>query len=117
MDGDYVLRVLKIFQLADNQDLFWRVDGENVQFYANCSDTFAWATGDAEEITAEDLPLLEQTMVDLGGLDESMWLSELFAARKRGCRPMREFMDSHMLPRSVAALFENCGSAHGQEDE
>ena len=108
--------ILRFWHEADigADGLFWKVgsDGDSrpVSLFAICSDTFAWATADAEEIMPADLPLLEKCAADLGYLN-SGWLPYLYAARKRGMRPMRAFYrdmgdDSRA---DLRPLFDACG--------
>lgn len=62
-------------------------DGRLVCF-VNCNDLFAWATADAEEVTPENIKVLEQTLKDVkdvGGL--TCYADNLFACRIRGMRP------------------------------
>jgi hypothetical protein len=91
---------------AGSGSLWWRtsVDG-SVVLFANCSDLFAWATSDVEEITAADMPLLRATFHDLWRIDEEMYLNELFAARKRRKSPMPEFFRGDNRSIAVDALF------------
>lgn len=92
----YLEAVLDVFRRADTfQSLMWRRTDVGHRFSAMCSDTFAWGTADAEIIEPEDVPLLEQCLADLKQADPQLGecdLPELFAARKRGMRPMRLFL-------------------------
>ena len=75
---------------ADCTDgLWWRAyeDGQ-IKLFAQCSDTFHWASADMEEIEEDDIPLLRQCLEDLKAVDEQYLLDVLFAARKRKMRPM-----------------------------
>lgn len=98
--SEYVLNVLKIMEQADQyESMLWRVDGEKVTFALMCSDTFAWGCADAEEILPGDLPLLWQTWQDLKAVEAAHRgsqalcdLPELYAARKRGMRPMNAWI-------------------------
>lgn len=92
---DDVLELLRIYDEADvHGQLWWRVHGDSVSFAVNCSDTFAWGTADAEDVTAADLALLRRCLDDLCPFGEEYLLGELYAARKRGMRPMRLWLDS-----------------------
>lgn len=92
----YLEAVLDVFRDADSfQFLMWRRTDTGIRFAAMCSDTFAWGTADAERIEPEDVPLLRQCLVDLRTADPRLGecdLPELFAARKRGMRPMRLYL-------------------------
>lgn len=92
----YLEAVLDVFRDADSfQSLMWRRTDAGIRFAAMCSDTFAWGTADAERIEPEDVALLRQCLADLRAADPQLGecdLPELFAARKRGMRPMRLFL-------------------------
>jgi hypothetical protein len=107
---DYILRVLTVYERAESSNLMWRVEGDTVRFSANCSDTFGWALADAENIEVDDLELLERTLDDLQAADHygDCWISELFATRKRGERPMNRYMETITAP-ALRALFEQAG--------
>lgn len=106
---DYILRVLRAFQKADSGDLLWHVDGDQVRFSANCSDVFAWGTADAEPIDPPDLDALEKALADLVATHDrdEIWVGELYAARRRGERPMNRYVE--LLPPAVRPLFEAAG--------
>lgn len=94
-NATYITTVLGIYHEADLYDgLIWRPVSDGIQFAAICSDTFSWGTADLEDITPDDLPLLAQSLDDLHPHDEEYLLGELFAARKRGMRPMRLWLDN-----------------------
>lgn len=103
--ADDVFRVLRIFADTDSRsELHWifDTDGE-IRLFAMCSDTFAWASADLEEITSDDVALLEQTAKDVLAIDyaATIYFPELYACRKRKMRPMKAFYDT---------LERNCGS-------
>jgi hypothetical protein len=105
--------VFALFAEADDFDcgVFWRVDmspGANreMRLFAQCNDLFHWATADAEEITADDVPLLRQTLDDLKPLRAEYELGNLFAARKRKLRPQEPCYKDMDPP--VAALYDAC---------
>jgi hypothetical protein len=106
---DYILRVLRLFQKIDTGGLLWHVDGDQVRFSADCSDCFAWASADAEPVDPGDLDDLGRAYKDLHSLPggEEIWTTELYAARKRGERPMPRFMQE--VPEAVRPLFEAAG--------
>ena len=89
----------------DPLDLWWRTrfDG-SVVLYARCSDMFAWAFSDVEEITPDDIPLLRQCLDDLRRVDEPYHLSALFTARKRNIRPQQFWLDSHYFKGTFPAF-------------
>jgi hypothetical protein len=114
VNPEQAARVLAAFEKADDfESLMWRVTLKpycvtEIKMFAGCSDFFHLATADAEEITADDLPLVEQCVADLGGTGEEFYLAELFAARKRKMRPLRSAYKG-MAP-AVAALFDGCST-------
>lgn len=107
----FVLRVLEIFgEEADLYgELFWRVGHPDpgLHLYALCNDVFWWGTADAEEITPENLPVLEQALVEVKDLGALNYLPELFAARTRKMRPQRPWYEKKSA--EIAALFDACG--------
>lgn len=127
-----VRRVLTVYDEADNHELlFWRVGRETlgkIELYARCNDLFWWGTADAEEITADNVAILERTLVDLRDISVTersgkaakrdfpeLYLSELFAARSRKMRPQRPCYDTMSQP--IAALFDACGPERDRKDE
>lgn len=125
----YVAEVLAIFAEADaREELFWKPDDDGrILFFAMCNDWFWWATADCEPIEPQDVPLLRQTLTDLQalpGADDGAWdgiyLSSLYASRKRQMRPMIQvFTDENKVPEAVAELLRACGPERplGAEDE
>jgi hypothetical protein len=117
---DEAAAVFAAFGNADDyESLMWRVDmregmGRDMRLYAQCSDVFSWATADAEEITAADVPLLESCLTDLGKAGAAYYLAELFAARKRKLRPQKPFYKD--MPEDVAALFDACCTEEERAD-
>lgn len=104
--------VLVLFGFPDGADvhggLFWRTDGGRVMFYADCSDTFAWGSADAEEILEGDVPLLRECFADVSRHGVEWLLSVLFAARKRGTVPPDWWFRSE--PDVPRALFDGAAS-------
>lgn len=96
--------VLRIYERAQNYDgLIW-ITGPTgaTDFYARCPNLFRWADEDTEPIGPDDIELLEDCLEKLGPW--TGFLSELFAARKRGARP--QFMWLAENP-AVAKIFED----------
>lgn len=105
------MAVLAVFQQADDyESLVWRVSrtdtDADVKLLSNCSDVFFWATADLEEITAADIPLLEQSLADLKVTKQTEYFPDLFAARKRKMRPQKPVYKS--MNEATAALFDAC---------
>jgi hypothetical protein len=135
---DYVVEVLKIFRGLDiEEDLFWHFhakpyDYKNPEyveyptFWVVCSDFFHWASADGEDIDPEDLPLLKQCIEDLKATGAQTWQLDvglLFAARKRGMRPMRLWLkrlrygDYHEPDRRSPEKIEAWKAEHGESHE
>lgn len=105
---DQVLAVLKVAADADDfESLFWRFDDGQISMFANCSDFFAWATADCEEITGDDdITGLRQALTDLREVGADWHWPALWVARKRKMRPQKPCYKD-MTP-TVAALFDAC---------
>jgi hypothetical protein len=103
----FVVEVLGLFDKADcHSELFWRVEGDDVQMYANVSDVFAWGTADLEDITPGRLPILQRAYDDLIAIDSAAELAVLYAARVRKQRPQGAAYPDHP---TVRALLDECG--------
>lgn len=113
----HVIDVLRVFADADcHEGVIWHVHDDQLHFSAMCSDTFAWGSADAEPIEPADVPALQQCFADLKAIGRSalIYVPELYAARKRGTRPMNRWMtkildDDQPDDVAVRALFEQVG--------
>lgn len=111
--------VLKIFAEADaRESLFWRFETEGeLKMFAICSDTFAWASADLEEITSDTVTILSDSLKLLQRISPSIthFFPELYACRVRNMRPMRAWyrMVRSTYPDPVVdevfKLFDACG--------
>lgn len=117
----FMLEVLKFFHDLDAHDmLWWRTDSEYapITFFVKCSDTFAWATADVEEIGPNDVETLTKAHADVMEIDRggdqyySFWVPILFCARKRGLRPMPRLK----VPEELKVLFDACGPERTSND-
>lgn len=128
MNGETLIRVLAVWESCDISDgLTWRVHEQDVKVFALCNDLFWWATADLEEITEDDLPLLERCAADLRSVDAEYFLGELFASRQRGMRPQfpwgRTYIrdaqkyEGDTLAPAVRALFDATGPERDRKDE
>jgi len=108
--SDFNLKVLAFFARYDiHDDLWWKVEGDNVEWIVNCNDEFAWGGADCEELTARNFPVLERTMKDVLAIYEygEEAAVELFVARIRRMRPQNA---SYVLyPKALWPLFDACG--------
>lgn len=130
----------RFFRMTDDADVhdgfWWRANGpeyEPFKILVNCNDLFWWACADCEEVTPDNLDVLERSFADIKPFCERMresWrdgtsketptvmMSEallLFCARARGMRPQGAFYDQ--WPPEVAALFDAAGPARGGPDD
>jgi hypothetical protein len=100
---DYTVELLKLFRELDMEDeLYWHFNEKPFDykhpkytdyptFWVICSDFFHWGSADGEDIEPGDIPLLRQCIEDLKATGAQLWVMEvplLYAARKRGMRPM-----------------------------
>jgi len=115
-DRDHYRRVMRAFGFghggADACDaLWWRTEADGtVRLFALCSDFFHWATADCEEITPDDVDLVERCLADLTAIDETWALGFLYAARKRHMRPLPALLnDEAEHPPPLRDLFLACG--------
>ena len=103
--------------IGDDQVMWGPYGPDNAyRFSAMCSDTFQWASADSEIIEPEDLQLLGECLADLrarGGHDYLM--CELFAARKRGMRPMPRWIKHYAHNPEIRRLFEAAGPPRESE--
>lgn len=99
----HAAQILAAFSLgnAESDLLIWKIDLDGcIRFYVQCSDFFAYASADAEEIEENDIELLYQCLTDLKNLDDDyseVYLAELFAARKRNKKPLQAWLDREHL--------------------
>lgn len=99
-----VMRALAATAFENCDDLWWRVDGEYapITLFVNCNDLFWWGTADLEQVTEENIEILEQAYKDSeyhGGV--------LFCCRARKMRPQGayyKYLKAHEKP-----LFDACG--------
>ena len=107
----YVLRVLQVYSFDSPDGLWWRMDGEYapITFFVNCNDFFWWGTADSEQITLDNLQILEQSREDAKSFADNgqLWGDLLFCARVRGQRPQGAYYAS--IPVELWPLFDACG--------
>lgn len=103
---DAVLRLAIRYDMTD--DLLWSIKDDEIQVAAICSDAFWWATADAEKITLETLPELEQAFVDTEAACTAgeVYAGMLYAARRRKMRPQGA---AYPEERELWPLFDACG--------
>ena len=107
-------------------DLWWRMSDENpqtLQVFIRCSDLFIWGCADVEQITEENIDLLEQTFAECEerfGKYRAKWAGALFGARVRKMRPQDAWYNRIIGTNSdedVAwrALFDATGEKRAQD--
>jgi hypothetical protein len=103
----FVRQVMFLFDSADiHSEMYWHVGDDGIRLLALVSDVFMWGCADAEDITPERLPVLQQAYDDLAVVDGLPHLAELYAARIRRMRPQgAAYSDSP----GVRFLFDKCG--------
>lgn len=123
LPGPFLANVMSVLHDLDlGFDDFWpRVEGDEAYYLVNCNDYFHYAAADAEPLTEGDWGLFYATAVELDKMGESsdsfpeLYLAHLYAARRRGQRPLTERMYGHTyasggkidpMPPEVLALFE-----------
>lgn len=111
MSNDFVIKVLACFSKHDIHDyLFWRVKDGAVEFFVNCNDVFFWGCADAEDLTADSLPILEQAVIDTTAAVPhygDIFATDLFVSRMRGMRPQTACYPGY--PKELWPLFDACG--------
>jgi|SRR5690349_22044429 len=116
---EFMKKVLVLFWRHDiTESLFWRDNlpqgDKTIKFFAMCSDTFNWATADIEEITPENVHVLEMAFTDISAVGcQSWWAPLLFAARVRGMRPMPKLA----IPDPLKEMFNACGPERTSNDD
>lgn len=114
VDFAFVLRVLALFdgfRGLSNDDIWWRTDAPEynpITLFVNCNDLFYWGVADCEEVTPENVELLEKTIKDVEKATKRRRFADLlFAARVRGSRPQNAYY--RYLPEELWPLFDACG--------
>lgn len=118
LNTEFISEFFRITSENDDYDFYWNWDWKDgLKLYVNCNDVFAWATADCEEITAENLPLLEQAYNDCNNIKNtySHNAKALFCARVRKQRPQGA-MYEYLKP-ELAALFDACGPDPVKSDD
>lgn len=122
------------FYTSSGSVFFIAEQTKQLQIFANCNDLFDWACADAEEVTPENIHILEQAWADIKPMVEewrngfkTKWLPpekepdyidtthavELFACRIRKMRPQGPCYQS--IPPVVAVLFDSAGPDRGSK--
>lgn len=84
---------------------------EGLPISVNCNDVFYLGTADLEMILEEDLPAVQQAFDDLDAYGKQVFCFILFAARKRGLRPHKLWLERVLANApEVRKLFEAVGA-------
>jgi hypothetical protein len=131
---DYDTYIYPIIELAHNYDvgeeIRWFPDSNTrkIKAWVLCNDLFWWATADGEDITLENLPLLEQTLKEVKEIasqylakkdthtyvDIIMQAISLFCCRSRKMRPQTPCYKE--IPEELKPLFDACGPYRTPEE-
>jgi hypothetical protein len=109
IEMQFMKTVLFLFSRYDCHDqLWWKVSptgSDQFLFFANCSDVFALAYADCEEISFENLDVLKAAFADVAAITAEHWYAPLlFVARVRKLKPHPAFMKG--VPDILKPLFE-----------
>jgi hypothetical protein len=106
---DEIRQVIALVSQLDLDVTPYVDDAGEVHVCLNCNDTFFWGCADAEDIEAEDLPLLQQANDELTQvLGKYHNLADiLFICKKRRMRPQGALYK--LLPPKCWALLNACG--------
>jgi hypothetical protein len=118
--NEFIMKVLDIFSLngldACSQ-LFWRTDEKYapITFFVNCNDAFMWGCADAEDITLENIYILEEAVEEINKINSDLNYEAplLFCAKSRKMRPQNalyKHIDQELWP-----LFDACGPERKQD--
>lgn len=107
----FIRRVLTAVDSFDCEELLWRVDGEQVKFMVKCSDVFAWGCADCEEVTPDNVAVLEQSYADTAAACKfgTIYAQELFCCRVRKMRPQGACYPEKEGFAALWPLFDACG--------
>jgi len=114
-DLAFVCRVLSIFDGFDrlsNDDVWWRTDDEYapITLFVNCNDLFFWGCSDCEEITPDNIELLEQAVKDVKALTGNNGdATAVFCCRARNMRPQNAWYSTNHFPAEIWPLFDAAG--------
>lgn len=108
---DLIIRCFDVFNIFDGPPsscLLWRIDDGKLTLFIDCSDLFAWGGADAESITADNITILEQAVLDIKAIQpDYMDAHLLFCCRVRGMRPQKPYYKE--VEPAIHHLFDACG--------
>lgn len=110
--NDFYLRVMSIFAFDNTDLLWWRTDSEYapITFFVNANDLMDWGSSDLEQITPENIDILEQSLLDCNPDYKTDFKFnyglELFVCRVRKERPQGA---AYPKDETLWPLFDACG--------
>ena len=108
-DPELIERILRVTAFDYCGDLFWNTDAKDapVKMFITCSDIFWWGTADCEQVTQENILVLESAIDECEQRQDYLWGPALFVARVRRLRPQGAVLKE--IPSGIRELFEACG--------
>lgn len=107
MNNEFILTVLEVAAPYHEVQEFLMWDAD-LNFYLDVSDFFAWGFSDVEEVTYQNLPVLEEAIEDVKKTGAGIYHAPLlFAARVRECRPQGAYYK--YLDRKTWTMFDEVG--------
>lgn len=120
-DLDFIMRVFRIFNGGRNglarDQLSWRTDWNTEDgeffplcFFIDCSDMFWWGCADGEDLTPQNIHVLEKAIEDIIAIKRIVrfYAYALFCCRVRGMRPQGAYYKH--IPKELWQLFNACGA-------
>lgn len=106
---EFLSRILSAFDEGNIGTFTERLSWSNGHFFINCSDVFDWACAECEEISPENIDVLESCIADIRAVSPKHLYKApvLFCCRVRSCRPQGAMYD--YLPTELWSLFDACG--------
>lgn len=114
-DPEFIVRLINLLAKHKAYDLtHWYPEAKEhpIRCFVNCNDFFYWGTADGEEVTPENIDVLEEAfreVVETPEVDiyyESYWGAMVFCCKMRGMRPQGACYPSKKY---LWPLFDVCG--------
>lgn len=95
-DSDYLaLRAFKLTEFQFTEEVFWRQNDKNpdqLDVYVDCSDVFAWGISDVEQITEDNIDILEETINQANTLKDGV--AELYSESRELNQQLRQLNEN-----------------------
>lgn len=124
-DKDILYEVAKLAQFNACESIWWRINADRsseatgLRVLVDCSDVFEWGTADCEEVSVENLAVLQQAVADMRRATGSEYDGQskaflLFCARVRQQRPQGAYYKcltgrTDEITVKIRDLFDACG--------